>query len=436
MQSPKVPALLQTEFPEDWYGIKGSIYAFVQLIYSVSVNFIYHKGSLRAAALTYTTILSIVPFTAIVFSMLKGLGVQNALEPFLRQIAGDSEETISRLINYVNNTNVRSIGVIGLLMLVLTVNSLMTSIEDAFNSILGVRNKRSAKRRFSDYLSVVFVGSILLFVSTSITSALQSQWILRWLVENTYFGGTIMLFFHFIPYVSIWIAMSFLYIFIPNTKIDFASAVIGGVVAGTAWVLAQWGYFHFQIGVANYNAIYGTLAAVPVFLVWIYTSWLIVLFGLEIVFVHHYRSSGLPQFGPISLSVSEREQMALALLVQVNLHFIKGGNPPSARLLSDELNFPLLSLEVVFDELEQLGYLVTTNGNNPGWLPACDSSGVNVSDVVGALRGVSEPHVDSPVLQIVEDLVRKGWYGNQACLAGITLHDLVCNVVTSAEMEL
>ncbi len=430
MQNPKIPDLLQTENPDEWHGLKGRIFSFIQLIYSISINFSGHQGAMRASALTYTTVLSLVPFLAIAFSVLKGLGAQNTLEPLLQQIAGDSEETISRLVAYVNNTNMKSVGAIGLVMLILTVVSLMGNIEEAFNAVWGVRETRSIHRRFSDYLSVVIVGPILLLAATSMTSTLQSQWMLQWLIHNTYLGDAILLLFRFLPYLSVWIAMVFLYIFIPNTRVRFASAVTGGVIAGTAWQLAQWGYFHFQVGVANYNAIYGTLAALPIFLVWIYTSWIIVLFGLEIVFAHQHRGHGLLGSSTFSLTSTAREQLAVALLVQVSLQFQKGGVPPSAQFLADELNVPLLSLETVFDDLAQLGYLVATLGRESGWLPARDPSEVQVSEVIGALRGVSSLQAAIPALQLAENVISQGWDGSCANLKGVTVRDLLKRVVT------
>lgn len=425
MQDQKIPDFIQTGNPEEWGGLKGRIFAFFQVIYTISNNFITHQGPLRAAALTYTTILSLVPFLAIAFSVLKGFGAQNALEPILQQVAGDSEETIARIIAYVNNTNMKSMGAIGLVMLIVTVVSLMGSIEEAFNAVWGVRETRTLQRRFSDYLSVVIVGPILLLAATSMTSSLQSQWLLQWLIQNTYLGDAILLLFRFLPYLSVWIAMIFLYIFIPNTRIRFASAVTGGVIAGTAWELAQWGYFHFQVGVAKYNAIYGTLAAVPVFLVWIYTSWFIVLFGLEIVCAHQHRVHSLTGSGALNMSATVREQLALALLLQVHLHFKQGGAPPSSQKLADSLNVPLLPLESIFDELKQLGYLVATAGNDPGWLPARDPADVLVGDFIGALRGTSLLKMTTPALQRAEEVIEQGWKGSRASFGDVTLRDLL-----------
>lgn len=424
------PDVVLTDSPEQSSGLKGWFFSILRLIYSIACNFSSHQAPLRAAALTFTTVLSLVPFLAIAFSVLKGLGAQNALEPILQQIAGDSEETISRLIAYVNNTNMKSVGAIGLVMLIVTVISLMGSIEEAFNAVWGVRETRSLQRRFSDYLSVVIVGPILLIAATSMTSSLQSQWLLQWLIHNTYLGEAILMLFRLLPYLSVWVAMVFLYLFIPNTRVRFSSAVTGGVIAGTAWQMAQWGYFHFQVGVANYNAIYGTLAALPVFLVWIYTSWLIVLFGLEIVFAHQHWNHGYSGGSTFRLTPTAHDELAVALLVQVNLCFQEGRVPPTTQLMADELNVPLIPLETVFDEMQQLGYLVTTSGSESGWLPTRDPSEVLVSDVLGALRGVSDRQVTSPALLLAEDIIRQGWDGCRDRLDGMTVRDLLKKSVT------
>lgn len=406
----------------DFKGTFSSLFNFIQTIIA---SFLIHKGTLRAAALTYTTVLSLVPFLAIAFSVLKGLGAQNVLEPMLKQVAGDSGDTVSRIIAYVNNTNMKSMGAIGLVMLIVTVISLMGSIEEAFNTVWGVSETRSLHRRFSDYLSVVIVGPILLLAATSMTSSLQSQWLLQWLIHNTYLGDAILLLFRLLPYLSVWVAMVFLYIFIPNTKIRFYSALVGGVIAGTAWELAQWGYFHFQVGVANYNAIYGTLAAVPVFLVWIYTSWLIVLFGLEIVYAHQHSGHLLAGNGNYDLSTALRDQLAIALLLQITLHFQKIGTPPTAQKLADELNIQLVVLEPIFNRLKQLNYLIETSENDSGWLPAREPSKIEIAKVLASLHGDYSLKDVTNALQVAEKIIQKGWKGSEVSLNGITLQDML-----------
>jgi membrane protein len=421
-----LPDALQIRDPQAWGGVKGKLFAVLQIGYQLISSFNAHQGSLRAAALTYTTVLSLVPFLAIAFAVLKGLGAQNALEPVLQQVAGDSEETIGRIIEYVNNTNFKSMGAIGLLALVLTVISLLGSIEEAFNSIWGVRETRSLQRRFSDYLSVVVVGPILLLAAMSMTSTLQSQWLVQWLIQRTYIGDTVLLLFRLLPYVIIWAVMFFLYIFIPNTRVRFWSALLGGILAGTAWQVAQWGYFHFQVGVAKYNAIYGTLAALPIFLVWVYTSWLIVLFGLEVVCAHQRRGDGGGAVLSIPLDAAAREELALALLMQIGRHFQKGGVPPGAACLADELGVSPGRTGCLLEELEELGYVARTAGNDHGWLPGREPSEIPVSEVLAMLRGDAEAVANAkPAMAQAGEVLRRSRDATRASLEGVTLHDLL-----------
>lgn len=422
----KIPDILQAENPQDWGGMKGRLFGILRSCYFIMAGFSAHQGPLRAAALTYTTVLSLIPLLAIAFAVLKGLGAQNALEPLLYRVAGDSGETVSRIIGYVNNTNFKSIGAIGLLALVITVISLLGNIEEAFNVTWGVRETRPLQRRFSDYLSVVVVGPILLLVATSMTSSMQSQWLVQWLIRHTYLGDAILLLFRLVPYVSVWIAMIFLYIYIPNTRVRFRSALLGGILAGTAWQIAQWGYFHFQVGVANYNAIYGTLAALPIFLVWIYTSWLIVLFGLEVVCAHQQRSCGLGGVLQTSLGWAAREELALALLIQVCRHFHNGGVPPVTACLAQELGMQIQLVEDTVATLVETGHLVPTAGSDPGWLPAREPSEVEVSEVMASLRGSTEATPDSPpALALAGEVIRQELACSQTSLKGVTLHDLI-----------
>jgi len=406
--------------------MKGRLFALLRFCHFLKASFDLHQGPLRAAALTYTTALSLIPVLAIAFAILKGLGAQNTLEPLLHQLAGDSQETISRIIAYVNNTNFKSIGAIGLLALVITVISLLGSIEMAFNTIWGVSETRSLQRRFSDYMSVVMIGPILILVATSITTSLQNQWVIKWLIQRSYFGDAVLFIFRLAPYVSIWIALVFLYIYLPNTKVRFRSALLGGILAGTAWQVAQWAYFHFQYGVANYNAIYGTLAALPIFLVWVYTSWLIVLFGLEIVCTHQCRNYACAHLYSANASQAAHEERALALMVQVCRHFQKGVPPPCAARLARELALRQDQAEETLETLAEQGYLVPTAGSEPGWLPAREPSEMEISQLLAALRGKTESRDTSPsVMVLAGNIIRQDAERSRVSLKSMTLHDLL-----------
>jgi len=427
-----IPAALTPHDPLAWKGMKGRLFALLRFCYLLKENFTLHQVTLRAAALTYTTTLSLIPFLAIAFAILKGLGVQNSLEPLLQELAGDSQETITRIIDYVNNTNFKSIGAIGLLALVITAISLLGSIEVAFNTIWGVTETRSLQRRFSDFLSVVVVGPILILVATSITTSLQNQWIIKWLIQRAYFGDALLFLFKLAPYVSIWIALVFLYIFIPNSKVRFRSALLGGILAGTAWQVAQWAYFHFQVGVANYNAIYGTLAALPVFLIWVYTSWLIVLFGLEIVCTHQRRKFTLSHLCSDNSSQAQFEEQALALMIQICRNFQNGGPPPVAARLSRELSMEQDLVQGTLENLAELGYLIPTGSGEPGWLPAREPSETKINHLLTALRGKAESSGTSPAaMALAGEIIRKADECRGVSLNNKTLHDLLVDENTN-----
>ena len=185
---------------------------------------------LRATALSFTTILSIVPFFALAFAVLKGFGVPNMLEPFiLAEVAAGSEEVVDRIITYINNTNMTTVGAVGLLALIVTAVTLLGNIEEAFNIVWGVTETRSLYRKFSDYLSVLVSAPLLMLAAVSVATTLSSQTFVQWVIRNTYLGDLLLYGIRFLQHFSVWAALVFLYVFIPNTKVRFKSALIGGI---------------------------------------------------------------------------------------------------------------------------------------------------------------------------------------------------------------
>lgn len=391
-------------------------------------NFQDNNCLLRASALSFTTILSLVPFLAFAFAILKGFGVQNALEPIIvRHLALGSGDMVARIISYINNTKVASLGAIGLIVLVFTVISLLGSIEDTFNSIWGVAETRTAYRKFSDYLSVVVVGPILLLAAVSITTSLQSQNLVRWLLETAYFGDVVLFCFQLIPYISIWLALVCLYSFLPNTRVSIVSALLGGVIAGTVWQSAQWGYVHFQVGVAKYNAIYGTLAALPVFMVWMYVSWVIVLFGAEIVVAHQSRRTLLNDFLPEDLSWRASETTALVVFLTVAVSLYRQEQPWTAERLADARRLPLRTVRHILSQLVAVGCLAVVEHDH-AYLPAKDLEQVRIDTFLKDFRSLGEdfPARDGdPFERMVRNLMERYEAGGAHVLAGMTVKDLV-----------
>jgi membrane protein len=373
--------------PDAYAGWRRRGFCAVKVAALIVRNFLDDQCLLRAAALTYYSLLSLVPFFALAFAVLKGFGVQNTLEPIiLNQVAAGSQEVVDNVVTYIDKTNMTSLGTVGLVALVYTVISLLGNVEDAFNSIWGVKETRPLFRKFSDYLSVIVVGPILLLAAISITSTLHSQWIVQWIIARSYFGGVLVFSLKLVPYVSIWIALVFLFLFIPNIKVRIPSAVLGGVLAGTLWQFAQWGYIHFQVGVAKYNAIYGTLALLPIFMVWIYTSWLIVFLGVEVVCAHQNRRTFLMDLRSDALSYSARERLSFAMLVEIAGSF-RGEKPArTTEELAELLAIPVRTSRELLEDLHAAGFLAQSADEPPVWQPARDLELIRLGEIAGALK--------------------------------------------------
>ncbi len=353
---------LETGLWESDGGKSPGIIRFIKQLVRIGVvvyrKFIDDSCLLRASALTYATLLAIVPLLALMFSVLKGFGVQGVLEGvILKQITVGSEEIVREIVTYINNTNVGRLGAVGLVALLLTVVAMLTNIEQSFNHIWVVRETRTWVRRFSDYLSVLVVGPIFLFAAISMTTTLQSHAFLQRLIDMAYVGEVILTLFQVLPYVVMWAAFTFLYIFMPNVKVHISAALIGGIVGGSMWQLAQWGYVYAQVGVARYNAIYGTMAALPILMVWIYTSWLIVLMGVVLTYVVQNIDSIRREIAEREVGFICREKAALAIMAVIIRGFYRQQAWTSSRL-AGHLGLPPRLRQEVLEELIRLGFVV------------------------------------------------------------------------------
>jgi membrane protein len=259
------------------------------------------------------------------------------------------------------------------------------------------------------------------------TSFLQSQAILTWLVENSYIGDFLLSTLHLVPYMITWIALSFLYIFIPNTSVRFFPAILGSILAGTCWQMAQWVYIHSQVGVANYNAIYGTLAVLPIFMVWIYTSWLIVLFGAEIVHAHQNIHIFHRELRTPEINFRLRELLALAVLQDVVTAFVAGAPSWTAKRLEEELELPARVLNELLHELVTSGLLVPTTGDPACYQPAREPDQILMTDVLATLRdfgGTWQPQRLTRGEEQLQKIIAEVDAAAKNALSGMTLRDL------------
>lgn len=394
-------------------------------------EFIADRCVLRASALTYVTLLSLVPLFALAFAVLSGLGVQNTLEPLiLEKLTVGTDELVDEIVTYINNTDATRLGTVGLVTLVMTVVALLSNVESSFNNVWGVKETRPLLRRFADYTSVVLLGPLFLVAAISMTSTLQSQTFVQGLMEEAVVGRFVIFCFRVLPFLAMWAAFIFLYVFMPNIKVRLPAAVIGGIFGGTLWQLAQWFYVNFQVGVARYNAIYGTLAAVPILMVWIYLSWIIVLMGAEVAYVWQNQTIIRREIREEKVNFLSQEMVALTILAAVTAVFERGEKPWGMERIASHLKLPPRLTRTVIDELVHLGYLaeVREEGDEQyHYQPAKPPGKVQVHKVIETFRrsGASlRRHEEIPEWGAVWELERRLVRAEMETMAGMTLEEL------------
>ena len=372
---------------------------------------------LRASALTFYSILSIVPVVAMAFGIAKGFGFQEMLENQLMEKFSGQEDVMIRVVDFAHslleNTKGGMIVGIGIIVLLWTVIKLLAHIEGSFNDIWEVKKSRSYGRKFSDYLSIMLISPLLIIMSSSATVFITTK--IALITEKVALIGMFspMIFFmlKLIPYCLVWILFIFTYILMPNTKVNFSAGFIGGIIAGTIFQAAQLAYILFQVGVAKYNAIYGSFAALPLFLIWMQLSWLIVLFGAEISFSYQYVDTY--EFEPEFRQISPAFKRLLTLQVanRVISTFSKGKMPLTASNLSQALEIPIRLVQQLLDELvESEIFSITEIKENEklAYQPARDINIITVKSIIEALeqKGVDNiPVAQTPELQSLSEVL-------------------------------
>lgn len=371
----------------------------LQLWVLVGREFIADRCLLHATALAFTTLLSLVPLLALMFAVLKSFGVQNRLEPLLlKYLAAGSEPITAAVITYINNTNVSQLGAIGLVSLILTVLSLLSGIEKTFNAIWGVNETRTISQRFASYFSVVTIGPVFVVAAMSMTGSLKSQLLVRWLIDLALVGDLLIVLLKVLPFLVMWLVFAGLYMAIPNARVTFRAALAGGIFGGTLWQLSQWLYVDFQFGVVRYNAIYGSLAALPIFMVWLYLAWAIVLLGLEVAFAAQNFGNLTRDLHGGKVSFAGRARIVLAVLIHLCRRFLGGQAPPTAEELAAELQIPPRLLRGLLTMLQRRGLVAEVSVANGAiaYLPAREPARMRLAELFGTLAEDGTDYVPPP----------------------------------------
>lgn len=411
--------------------LQRTVLRLLQTVVLVIQDFTGNQCFLRASALTYYTMLSLVPLLGLTFALLKAFGVQNLLQPWIieKLNVGDGQAA-EAILGYINNTQMTQLGAYGLVFLIIAVVSLLTNVEKSFNHIWGVEGVRPLLRRFSDYLSVVLIAPVLIISAISMTSTLASNKVVQQLMTLQLVGDSILFFFKVAPFIFMWLAFTGLYVFMSNIKVEWHAAFVGGVVGGTLWQLAQMGYVHFQVGVGKYNAIYGTMAALPIFMVWLYISWLIVLFGLEVCYARQNLRVGGRDLRLSQISSSHFEQISLALLITLADDFYRGAPALTHEQLSRRLGIPPRLCTRLIDILAKIGFVAEncSNGGRCTCRPARSPETLTAAEIFIKIRNTGETtaHLSTcPHTGVAMDICQQLETSTTAGLEETSLKDLV-----------
>jgi membrane protein len=333
----------------------------LRLATAVGMEFRHRLLDARAAGLVFTTLLSLVPFLAVMFSVLKAFGVHHAIEPFLAQalepLGPRNKEITSTIIGFVDNIKIGVLGAFGVAGLFYTTYSLIDKIEQALNAIWQVKQGRTWERKFADYLSAVLVGPVLVVSAFGLLASLQSHTLVQRLVDMEPLGTLLVWSGDMVPFVMLCAVFTFFYKAIPNTHVHMRSAAVGGVSAAVVWIIAEEIFATFVAASANYSAIYSSFAVLILFLLWLYTGWMIVLIGAQLSFFHQYPTTVWSRLLWDQGTHVFREQLALKVLRVLGHYYLKGDRPLRLSELSSELNIPLSLVEEQVERLVEYGFV-------------------------------------------------------------------------------
>jgi membrane protein len=372
---------------------------------------------LRASALTYYTLLTIVPVLAMAFGIAQGFGFEQNLE---KQILGQfqgQEEIVKQIFTFVSAMLERTrgglIAGIGVVLLFYYVFRIMFNIELTLNAIWKVEDTRPAVRKLTDYMTLMILGPLVVILSGSLNVYITTT-VERITSEVGVWEGFTPLIntpLRLIPYAMIWLILTLVYVVMPNKNVKFFPALIAGILAGTAYQLTQWGYITFQVGVSNMNAIYGSFAALPLFLIWVQLSWTIILFGAEVAHAIQNIELHEQQKDIQKLSPNFKRLLTLYILQLIIRRFKNEEKPLTASEISEQLDVPILTTNEIIEDLETARIIAKTKDkvtDDLAYLPARDTEKLTTLYVIQLLEvnGVNALNMkDSFILNQLENAI-------------------------------
>ncbi|GKI21843.1 hypothetical protein CE91St19_12450 [Odoribacter laneus] len=389
---------------KDWKRstIFGDMFLKILAVLVISGHrFIKDSCIVSASALTFYSVLSLVPIVALVLGIAKGFGVYSLLENQLHQQTFTNPEIVDFVLQFANqaleNTQGGLITGIGIVFLLWAVIKVLGNTELAMNQIWGVVRGRSVTKKFTDYLSIMFIAPIFVVLISSINVFLTSNLQTIAMEDGflSYASSLIITLLNFLPFILVWMLFIFLYMFMPTTRVRFKYALLAGIVAGSVYQVVQWFYIRFQIGVSSYNAIYGSLAALPLLLVWLQLSWSIVLWGTELCYIMKNRHFMFRDVMDKESRWIDNIDLSLQVLTYISKEYIQNNGVPTLEKISAELCMSTSKLQVVLQQLTDKGILAETGKEDDrSYLPVIDLYQLSWAEVIIRLSNIGDRNED------------------------------------------
>ena len=366
-----------------------------RLLFYTARGLVEHGTLVRSAALTFYTLMSLVPLLALVFAVVKGFGLADGLVENLYELFPQHPETVDYIVGFAENALARTQGgvvaAVGLVMLFWAVIRVFGSIENAFNNIWEVKVERSIARQWTDYIAVVMIVPVLWILANAVGNYIEQ---VLGLYDKWYFTTLSRL----ASMVVIWTMFTLLYLIIPNARVRFQSALMAGIVAGTIFLLFQWGYVYVQRWMTSYNAVYGSFAALPLFLIWMQTSWEILLFGGELSFAYQNISRFAEERESLRISYDQRRKVLLAVMILVARNFRDHGGTLPTDEIRKRLKLPTRIVNDILFQLVQARQLIAVRSGDGerevAFAPAHDLSSITVYGILEAVECTGQTTLD------------------------------------------
>jgi membrane protein len=374
-------------------GLPGRILVVVlRFLFAMMRDFFSGQLTMRAMSLVYTTLLSIVPLLAVSFAVLKGFGVFTRLEPYLHDVlaplGAQGERITAQVLDLVDNVKGPVLGGVGLLFFLWTAISMVQKVEESFNYTWYVSKPRSFTRRFTEYLIVLLVGPLLMVTAIGLLTSIQSNTVVQWILTNPALGPLFVMLGKLIPYLMISAVFTFLYIFMPNTKVHLKSAIVGGIAGGFMWAAVAAIFTNFILFASRTQQIYAGFAVAITTLIWLYLNWLILLIGAQLAYYHQYPAFLRSGRQVPRLSNTVRERIALDTLFLVGKAFRDDGAVITVADIGQQMGIPTIAVQPILTSLEEARFLKLTEDEE--LVPGREMSRTPLREILDVVRGQGE----------------------------------------------